>query len=249
MRRLALPPEALGPGPLTGALVSLPEDASHYLLRVLRAAPGQAVELFDGQGRLVSAALEAVSEAGLALVRVARDEVGARGESPLKITLYQAIARGDRFEEVLEKVTELGVWQVVPLMTARTVVQIAPAKAQAKQARWEKIVAAAARQCERACTPHVQPAQTMAQAIAARAQGSAHLVAHPGGPSVGRALAKLGGDEVGLWVGPEGGFSPEEVDVLGAAGARHVGLGPRVLRTDTAGIVLVALAQQALGDL
>ena len=242
MRRVPIPPDLLAePAP---ELVELPERAAHYLRNVLRCEPGERVELFDGNGRALEAELVGLDPVRVQIVSDHRDE---RGESPCRITLFQAVPKGDRWDLVLEKATELGVSRIVPLQVDRSVVKIPAGKADKKQERWSRIVAGAARQSGRTVVPEITAPMGLDEALAAFPELD-HLVADPTAEAPLRAHAAELRAQVGVWIGPEGGFTSHELGRLGAV-ARRVRVGPRVLRSETAGVVLVALVQHLCGDL
>lgn len=259
-RRAPLQPGELSEGIHIGASLALPARVSHYLGEVLRMKPGEPVELFDGSGRVVRARILHV-EAGAMQVEVLEDRVELARESPCMLTLVQAIPKGKKFDLVLEKATELGVARIIPLETTRTVVQISASREAGKVERWERIVEEAARQCGRTRTPEVLAPMGLKAALELL-QGTPSLVAHtaPGIPSLRAALqsevdrdsdTNSAGDlsAVAVWVGPEGGFDASEIEQLCAHGARQFHLGPRVLRTETAGLVGLTLLQAEVGDL
>ncbi|TXD38360.1 16S rRNA (uracil(1498)-N(3))-methyltransferase [Lujinxingia vulgaris] len=256
MRRVPLAPEIFDD--LNDAArrerFALPEAAAHYVRTVLRLLPGAHIELFDGSGRLARATLIACAPDEV-IAEVESPRVSERGESSVQWVLFQAIPKGDRWEWLLEKATELGVDAIVPLTTRRGVVQLSEDRFEKKRARWEKIIAGAARQCRRAKIPALHAPLTPARALSDHPCDT-HLVAHlgEGMMAVHRALDQQAseGDAIaraGLWVGPEGGFEEAEVDAILNAGGRPITLGPRVLRAETAGLTLLTLAQNALGEL
>src|SRR5262249_32064667 len=159
-------------------------------------------------------------------------------------TLAQAIPKGDKMETVIRMTTELGVSRVVPLITARTVVRLEPARWPARVTRWQRVAKEAAQQCGRAAVPEVMPPRDLA--AWRRAAGAGGLLicfweGERGG--LGTLLPAAPGPRVTVVVGPEGGLTAAEVGELSATGALVAGLGPRLLRTETAGAVAVALLQ------
>ena len=254
MRRAALDSQEMPPRGKIGQRFGLPDRVAHYLRDVLRLQPGDRVELFDGTGRVVIAEMAALETGGVT-VRIEDDRDTDRGESPCAITLVQAIPKGKRWEMVLEKATELGVSRFIPLETKRTVVHISDAKVDRKLDRWERVVNAAARQCERTVTPEITEPMGVDEALDAL-QDLPSLVAHTAGASPGLKGAL---DAAGLlderpkaaaaWIGPEGGFDDDEIDRLVDAGVHSFHMGPRILRAETAGVVVAALMQAYLGDL
>ncbi len=228
-----------------GATVTLPDDARHYAVDVRRLTTGDSLEVFGTEGTAFDAVIATLDPFTVTLLH---EIDGTANESPCRITLYQAIAKGDRFDWALEKSTELGVAQIVPIMTARSVVKIAEHKAATKTSRWQKICDGAARQSGRALSP------TVAEPIALHraAAGLRHpfeLLLHPDADRSLSQLESLGDAvDVGIWIGPEGGFDDKELVALGAR-AQTVRCGPRTLRSETAGIVAIALVQGLTGGL
>lgn len=240
MARLFVPPERLG-----GERVVLQDEENKYLVRVLRLEAGDAVVLFDGHGQEIEARLESVSARGSVL------RLGARRSVVLpavRVTLVQAVPRGDRMDLVVQKATELGIARIVPVLSARTGAQ---PLGESRLRRWRTIATEAARQCGRADVPSIDDVRPLADALAeAPEEGQARLFvweASRGSP-LRRALT---GTEaaVRLLVGPEGGFAESEARDIEAAGYRAVGLGSRILRSETAALVAVALVQAAVGAL
>jgi 16S rRNA (uracil1498-N3)-methyltransferase len=234
LRRIHLPPERI-----LGARGQLGPEARRYLADVLRLAPGARLEVFDGKGGRYAAELAP----GLEWVTL-----GPREEAPaasVEIALLVALAKGEKMDLVVQKATELGVARLLPFEAERSVVRLEAEKGEERAGRWRRIAAEAARQCGRADVPEVAPPQPLAQALAALAPGTRAYVFHPGGG----ALEAAGAASVAAVVGPEGGLTDAEVRACEAAGAVRAGLGPRVLRAETAAIVAVALLQARFGDL
>lgn len=235
-----------------GDTFSLPERAAHYVRDVLRMRVGDPLEVFDGEGLLVITELIDVDEDGVD-VRVVEATRGAPGKSPLQLALYQAIPKGDRWDWILEKTCELGLSRVVPVESARTIVKVEESKQDKKLEQWRRIVAGAARQSQRTVIPEVAPSHSFKEAMAQASFTEAlHLVATPHGEREDFASLwdeTTSSSSLSLWIGPEGGWTDHEVEALLDAGARPLSLGPRVLRTETAAITAVALAQHLAGDL
>jgi len=250
MARLYLPPEDLA----ADSTVVITGDAHRYLCRVLRLSPGDAVLLFDGRGNEVEAVLgPSGSKSTTLLLGTRRKTLPAAGP---RVTLIQALLRGERMDFLVQKSTELGVSRIWPALTRRTVAQ---GPGESRQPRWSTIAQEAARQCGRADVPEVAKPRPLAEILDSLAK------ARPKSPGLALLLWEAGPElplhrafggheserqlEVTLLVGPEGGFAPEEVALARVEGFRTVGLGPRILRSETAGIVAVALTQAALGGL
>ena len=247
--RLYVPAERL-----EGARLTLTGDEHKHLARVLRARAGDRLTLFDGAGTEVEAEVARVGARETELALGAR-HAGGVPAPPVVITLLVAVPRGERMDLVVQKTTELGVARIVPIVTERSV-----ARPQPKQrARWEKIAREAARQCGRADVPSVDDPMALAAAVAAPDLPAVRFAlweaerAHALRAALARAFAADAASRrlppTALLVGPEGGFPPDEVALAAAAGFVPVGLGPRVLRVETAAITAVALVQAAAGGL
>ncbi|HXS73940.1 MAG TPA: 16S rRNA (uracil(1498)-N(3))-methyltransferase [Rhodanobacteraceae bacterium] len=230
-----------------GAELALPQQAAAHLARVLRLRGGDGVTLFNGDGQDYLAELIAVSPREVR-VRVldARFNVS---ESPLRITLAQALARSEKMDWVVQKATELGVAEIVPLVTERSEVRLDDARARKRQEHWQAVAISACEQSGRARVPMIAAVQPLRAWLdsAGERTSAMRLALLPGGELAARALGDLGNHAV-LAVGPEGGFGEMDDAALRDAGFRGLRLGPRVLRTETAGIAAVAALQSRYGD-
>lgn len=225
-----------------GAEIALDERAARRLVRVLRKRRGDAVELFDGAGSIADAEIVEAHRRQGCRVRIRRVE--ARGvESPLAIELVQAMAKGEKMDWVVQKATELGVVAFRPVVTRRS--DVRPDGARQRMARWREIAIAACEQSGRTVLPALHPPVALA-ALAPDARTRAVL-----SPTARAGLHELAvdGGALCIAVGPEGGFDASELDGLAAAGFRAVAFGPRVLRTETAAVAALAVAQARFGDL
>jgi 16S rRNA (uracil1498-N3)-methyltransferase len=221
---------ALAPGPV---VVQGPE--AHHLAGVCRARPGDAVCLFNGDGHEYPARVLAVDRRAVTLHVL--DRTMPQRESPVAIEVAAPLPKGDRAQFLLEKLTELGVTAFVPLHTRRSVVQ--PRKA--KLDKLQRYVIEASKQCGRNVLLEVKPLIDWEMYCRLDKLPSSRILAHQeGGPLVGQPAA---GGQAALAVGPEGGFTEEEIASARAAGWRTVSLGPRILRVETAALVLAAWAQ------
>jgi 16S rRNA (uracil1498-N3)-methyltransferase len=226
-----------------GHAVTLADEAVHYLSRVLRVAVGQRIVVFNGDGRDYPAEIAHLQRSTIGLQLL--DAVPACAESPLCITLVQAISRGERMDMTLQKATELGVAALQPVFAARTEVRLEGDKLARRMQHWRKVVIAACEQSGRGRLPALLPAVDVA-AWAQCASQAKRLLLSPGA-SVSLAGASQG-TAVELLVGPEGGFEPHEEQLLQQHGAVPVHLGPRILRTETAGPAAIAVLQSLAGD-
>ncbi len=215
----------------------------HYLARVLRLTAGDRVTLFDGGGAEVEAEVSAVGRRSLAL-RLGERRAAATGAGEPRLVLLQGLPKGDRFDLVVEKATEIGVACIVPVLAARSVVRPA-----ARAQRWRRVAAAAARQSGRADVPAIDEPASFADALADLPAGSLRLLVWEGARDarLGEAIAKA--PVVALAVGPEGGWTADEVAAASEAGLRPVGLGWRTLRSETAALAALAIVAHRLGAL
>jgi 16S rRNA (uracil1498-N3)-methyltransferase len=233
----------------SGRSVTLSASAAGHAVRVLRLKPGESLTLFNGEGGEYAATLERI-QGDEVRVQVGAHSVTER-ESPLALTLAQGISRSDRMDLVLQKATELGVTRIVPLATGRSVVQLSPAQAPRKLAHWRAITVAACEQSGRNRLPVVETPETLEAFLAGErtAASAAHarvLLA----PDAAQTFADLPHiDSCSVLIGPEGGLAPQEVAAATAAGFLALRMGPRVLRTETAALVALALLQRQAGDL
>jgi 16S rRNA (uracil1498-N3)-methyltransferase len=176
--------------------------------------------------------------------------VDRRTESPLDLTLAQGIPRGDKLEAIIRMATELGVSRVVPLVTERTVVRVEPGPWAHRLARCRRVAREAAKQCGRAVVPEVDPPQRLAEWLAGATMPGLVLCLREGASAALVEVLPAGPlDRVTAIIGPEGGLSDAEVARIAAAGAVVAGLGPRILRTETAGPTILAILQARYGDL
>jgi len=236
-----------------GEEIALLPDEAHHADSVLRLTPGEAVELLDGQG-LYAAALTAVDR------REVRAVVSARlpdREPRVRVTLFQALVKGDKFEGIIQKCTELGVHAVQPLEMARCVQRLLQAdakRAEAQRERWQRIAREAAKQCGRAWAPPVHLPARMGDAAIAGRWGEQQALIVPWEEAEGGSLREIfraqdAPSRIGLVIGPEGGITEEEIARLHELGARVVTLGPRILRTETAGMAALAALMALCGEM
>ncbi len=241
--------------PAAGATIELPPDAARHV-QVLRLQPGAAIRLFDGRGREAAATVLRIGRREVQATIDAFDDAGtASHDLPLAVTLAVGVPANDRMDALVEKATELGVAAIVPLVSERSVLRLDGDRATRRVAHWQAVAVAACEQCGRSRVPVVEPLAALPAwlrsrgdpAPAVEGEGRACWLLDPRAPTTlpqawagrprrpGAAL---------LLSGPEGGFSPAEEALARAAGFAAVGLGPRVLRADTA--PLAALAWLAL---
>ena len=232
--------EALSPG----AHVELPEPVARHAVRVLRMPPGAPMVLFDGRGGQYLAHIE----------RIERDRVYAElagwqdveCESPLSITLVQALQAGDKMDFTIQKAVELGVRDIVPVESRRSVLRLAGERAAKRVAHWQGVVASACEQCGRNQVPLVAPVEKLENWLARPANGVLRLMLDPEAEASFASMRPEG--PVQLLIGAEWGLDPQEMIAAKQAGFRAVRMGPRVLRTETAGLAALAVMQAMWGD-
>jgi len=235
--------QPLGPG----HEVLLPEQSGEHLARVLRLERGHPLILFNGDGceyeaTLASLAKRAVTAEVTAVRAVER-------ESPLRLTLAQGIARGEKMDWILQKATELGVARIVPIVTERTEVKLDEERAERRVLHWTQVIAGACEQSGRTRLPQLDMPQRLDRWLSTLETDAAlRLALIPGGDVGARDLPAMPHGAL-VCVGPEGGFSDKDVAMLQQSQFRALRLGPRILRTETAGIAALAALQALWGDM
>jgi 16S rRNA (uracil1498-N3)-methyltransferase len=235
---------------IPGSLVELPPDTASHLARVLRARSGDELILFNGDGREFNGAIEAVR--GSRVSASVGDGRHVDRESPLAITLVQCVPRGDRMDFIVQKATELGVARIVPVLSQRSVVRLDKAQAESKAIHWRAVAVSACEQCGRNRLPTIEAAQPLLNYLGESPGGTGpRLVLEPESPHAHPTAQDLGGaaaiGDAEIAIGPEGGFASDELEAFRIAGFSQIGLGPRILRTETAAIAAVVWLQARLG--
>lgn len=229
----------------TGASLELPEGAFRHLIQVLRMQAGERLVVFNGQGSEYEAVLETVAK------RAASLRVGAfrpvKRESPLHLSLIQGISKGERMDYSIQKAVELGVTRIVPVITERCNVSLDRERQDKKLDHWRGVMISACEQSGRCELPQLLPVIKLADWLASEPTGLRLML----DPSAADTLAGLdvAAQPISLIIGPEGGLSPAELRLGAQHGARGARLGPRILRTETAGVVAISILQSRFGDL
>ncbi|MFA7372215.1 MAG: 16S rRNA (uracil(1498)-N(3))-methyltransferase [bacterium] len=238
MNRLCLPGATLG----SGLSLHLAGEEAHYILRVLRLRKGDGIFIFDGAGNEYEAVLE-TAERGSAFLRLGR-AVKRNTEPLVRISLAQALPRGDKMDLIIQKCTEIGVAEILPFSSARGIPRVKEITQAGRLSRWRRIACEAAEQSQRVFIPEVAEITALDQIAESIGSYDLSLVAwedsiEPLKTVWGRI--NRGAHSILLVVGPEGGFTIEEIELLRSYGALDISLGSRILRTETAGMVLAAL--------
>ncbi|NLC70032.1 MAG: 16S rRNA (uracil(1498)-N(3))-methyltransferase [Desulfuromonadaceae bacterium] len=241
MRRLVVSPQAL-----EKEKIVLEGDPFHHLFRVLRMKSGEEVLLLDGHGGCCRCRIVTVEKkyACLAVLQRWREE-----ETVVPIRLIQGLPKADKFEFILQKGTEVGVSVFSPVMMERSVPLLGGENADRRFSRWRRIVEEAARQCQRPFVPEIQPPADLAQALRAGDEELRLICWQEGTRGLKEVLSHFRPAGVAVLIGPEGGFGAGEMDLAREIGFTPVSLGPRILRTETAGIIMAALLQFEFGDM
>ncbi|MBX5484566.1 MAG: 16S rRNA (uracil(1498)-N(3))-methyltransferase [Myxococcaceae bacterium] len=222
-------------------------ERHHYLSRVLRVKPGDAVEVFDGRGHAWNATVAAVDEDA---VELALGPAREAAPASRRVTVIQGLPKGDKLEWIVEKATELGAYAIAPVRCERSIVKLDAARSEKKRERWQKIAEEAARQCRRSEVPKVLPVMSLEEA-ARTAAGSGALLILDEEERTRRLSEALPSSDapVALVVGPEGGLSREEIQRLILLGGVPVTLGDYILRTETAALAALSVLRHRDGQL
>lgn len=228
--------------PLALGVHELPEAQAHYLSRVLRLTVGAAVQLFDGSGQEYIGELIAVAKKSVQVEL--HESVAGLPESSLQVHLGQGLSRGERMDWAIQKATELGVAEITPLFTERCEVRLNKERMEKRLEHWRQVAISACEQCGRSLVPVIHPPQQLKdwqESVAADLKLVLHPVAQP-------LTEHQSPSTLAFLIGPEGGLSEQEVAQAVKQGFQPARLGPRVLRTETAPVVALSVAQQLWGD-
>jgi 16S rRNA (uracil1498-N3)-methyltransferase len=253
--RFLLTPDQL----VASARIELSAEAAHHAVRVLRLGAGALLEVFDGAGRR-AAAIVLSADRGRCTVEVNAAILSSVATSRLQITLLQGIAAADRMDWIIEKSIELGVAHMVPMMTQRSAVKLDPERAKKRHLHWQRIAVAACMQCGQDQLPTIDAPLPARSAFAGAASDlGQRLILDPLAQDSlvqtvrslltnGQANDQAGNGRWLLAIGPESGFDPDEIEAAKRAGFKPVRIGPRILRTETAGPAAIAALQTLCGD-
>ena len=232
--------EVLAPG----AHIDLPEPVARHAVRVLRLPPGAPVVLFDGRAGEYEARIERIEKDRVVAALGAWRDV--ERESGLVVTLIQAVQSGEKMDYTVQKAVELGVSHIVPVDSRRSVARLAGERAARRVAHWQGVAAAACEQCGRNRVPQVAPVEKLESWLARPSGGALRLML---APDAEQSLVDLpSAKSVDLLIGAEGGLDPQEIVAAHQVGFQPVRMGPRTLRTETAGLAALAAMQALWGD-
>ena len=225
----------------------LRENELHHLTKVLRAQEGDRFEGVDSQGSRHLCELRRESGKWYGEILTSREMAG---ESPFKLSLAQALIKKDRFEWVIQKAVELGVTEIIPILSERTEIRLNEEREERKMGRWYRILEAAVKQSGRSLVPHLGYPVSLADLVNQRSNSVCMVMDEEGGVDLRGQIQELGEtDSCLVLVGPEGGWGARDREIFAAHSLPSVSLGPRILRTETAAVVALSLLQYEFGDL
>ncbi|WP_090444058.1 16S rRNA (uracil(1498)-N(3))-methyltransferase [Natronincola peptidivorans] len=228
------------------------EDVKH-ITKVLRLSNGDLIEVCDGEAFEYIAEIKNISKNQVILS--IQEQLSLKREAPIDVILYQSIPKSTKMELIIQKTTEMGIKEVVPVMTERTIVQFKDKKdVEKKIDRWQKISAEAAKQSKRGKIPSIHLPIPLHNTIIHAKENDLNIIAYEKEDATGlkdiiAALETEHIKRIGIWIGPEGGFTEEEIHLATKNNIKSITLGPRILRTETAGLAALSILMYALGDL
>lgn len=243
--RFYAPPDSIG-----GSSAILNGEEAYHVTRVLRLRPGDEVYLFDGCGLEYRCRIQRLQKEGIEMEVIER--LAGKPESPLRLTLAQSLLKGEKFDWVIQKATELGVSRIVPLATDHADVRIGSDPVSRRLDRWRRISLEALKQCGRRKLVEIVPPVSLGELLDEESgeKGAKLAFTESGGMPMSDAIEALAAArDVMAIIGPEGGWSVAELALFELKGVKSLTLGPRVLRSETAAIVTLALIQHIAGDL
>lgn len=245
MHRFFVKPEQVADGEIR----ILGGDVNH-IVHVLRMKQGDELCVSDGDKMEYICRIRETGSEEVTAEIIYGQECGL--ELPCRVTLFQGLPKSDKMELIVQKAVELGAWEIVPMATRRAVVKLEGKKEEAKLRRWQGISESAAKQCRRAAIPQVLPVMSFAQAVEYAADMDCRLIPYELAKDMDSTRKALGGiapgQSVGIFIGPEGGFDREEVELAVSRGITPITLGKRILRTETAGFALLSVLMYLLEE-
>ncbi len=235
------------PEAFRGDTVVLDAEESHHLTRVLRLPTGARVVVCDGRGRRVEAEVQGLGQKGEAILRLVQ-ELPCTGESPLAITLAIGLAKGDVLDLVVRQAVEMGVARIIPFVSSYSE-QTTPERSARRLTRWQRLAREGLKSCQRSRVPEITAVQNFTEVLPGPEEARIIFWEEARSGGFSRQAADFRPASVRVLIGPEGGFSPEEVEQARRAGYQPASLGPRRLRVETAVLAALTLIQFAWGDL
>lgn len=228
------------------------EDVKH-ISKVLRLTKGDLVEICDGKAYEFIAEINSVTKDEV-ILRI-KDQQPLKSEPPIEVILYQSIPKSTKMDLIIQKTTEMGIKEVIPIITDRTIVQFKDDKDKEKKTdRWQKIAIEAAKQSKRGEIPKIHYPITFKEALEHCQINNLNIIAYEKENNTGIKESIMtakdnNSKKIGIWIGPEGGFTEKEIHAAKEQGVQAITLGPRILRTETAGFTVLSIVMYELGDL
>lgn len=251
-----MPKFFISPSAISGDTACLTGDSAAHITRSLRMSAGESITLCDGEGLDYFCKIKSV---GNEVILTVENTAPSTGEPPYRVTVYQALSKGDRFDTVVQKSVECGAFAIVPVQTERATVRLNREDCRKKSVRWQKIAQSAAEQCGRGTIPQIAELMSFSEAVASAENAELALFCYENedGRTLGGILAEFadrcrnGGTppEIAVIIGPEGGFSKKEAELVRRSESpslRSVSLGTRILRTESAAPFVLACLSMAL---
>jgi 16S rRNA (uracil1498-N3)-methyltransferase len=235
--------------PLNSVPLTISGEDAHHISHVLRLQPGDKIILVAPENQTGLAVITGIGKDTIHLDL--QEQIAEEREAKIQVTLVQGLPKSDKMDYIVQKAVELGVYEFIPAVTVHSVVKYDVHKKLEKVKRWQKIASEAAKQCQRTTMPVVQAIKSLPEIIAGLDSDALIIMLYEGEAPQGlkQTLREEAADKYVLLVGPEGGFSPEEVSLCEARGAHIVTMGRRILRTETAAVTAAALVMYECGDL
>ena len=230
-------------------LLKIEGDQVKHIRKVLRLKAGDEILVFDGSGKEFEGT---IVEEGRSSVTVKIQGIfSSKGDSPLEVTLAQSLLKGEKMDYLIQKATELGVKEIIPFFSSRSVPLLEKSRRPNRHHRWEKIAVEASKQCGRRVVSKIESLQDYSGMLRAASTDHLRLILWEGGGIKLKEVLEKSGEKTKIFfvIGPEGGFSPDEVDKAKRAGFVAVTLGKRILRAETASLCLLSILQYEWGDL
>lgn len=245
-----MPKFFVSPDKVNDGIITIDTKDVGHIKRVLRLGEGDIITVCDSTGTDYNAKISKINENAVLCDVISSHKNSS--EPNIEVTIYQALPKASKMEYIIQKNTELGVARIVPCSLSRCVVKLDGADGEKKRARWQKIAAEAAKQCGRGQIPEIAPIHTLPEVIEQMHQ--ADLCFIPYECEKTNSLKKIlqnskNAIKICYLIGPEGGFAPEEISAAAEAGIPSITLGPRILRTETAGEAVLAMLMYELGDI
>ena len=231
------------PGQIDGSHIHITGEDVNHIKNVLRMKPGEKILVSNGIDRDYHCEVESLTGEEVTAKILSVDEEGT--ELPAKLYLFQGLPKGDKMELIVQKAVELGVYRIIPVAAKRSVVKLEPKKEEARLKRWNSIAESAAKQSKRIIIPEVAPVMSLKEAFAWAKGFDVNVIPYEHAEGIEGSREELKriqpGMEVGIFIGPEGGFDESEIEAALQDDIRPVTLGKRILRTETAGLAILSI--------